>query len=105
MVTTVSAQDTRGDLEIRWDHNCEGISACLTVQEARLLHRQLTVLLGEFTGIDNEVEDQEPVNDDGVSWPAPEWVRQALKHGFPSRSERVDSRENHSGTTGPEGVK
>ncbi|WP_327144371.1 hypothetical protein [Nocardia sp. NBC_01327] len=108
-VELLSESDIRGDIEIRWKiASFEGVLADLTVSEARTLRDNLTAAITEFeesnhSGIDNEVEDQDSINDDGSS-PAPAWVRDAQKYGLPSPFERVAAQENQSATRGPEGV-
>ncbi|MGW4351838.1 hypothetical protein ACWELJ_07060 [Nocardia sp. NPDC004582] len=73
-VELLPAEDTRGDIEIRWhlDPDWEGALADLTLTEARTLRDKLTAAIVRFEGIpnsgviDNEVGDAAPVNVDGT---------------------------------------
>ncbi|AYF78022.1 hypothetical protein D7D52_34110 [Nocardia yunnanensis] len=72
MVRLLSADDIRGDLEIRWYVDIfEGVLADLTIDEARTLRDRLVAVITEFEGpvsavSDNDVDDTDTVNADGT---------------------------------------
>ncbi|MFC9995846.1 hypothetical protein [Nocardia sp. NPDC127526] len=67
-VETLEADDSRGDIAIRWNRAINnGVSACLRLDEAQVLHRQLANAIATFTGIDNDVDTPVTVNVDGIA--------------------------------------
>ncbi|QVI24134.1 hypothetical protein KHQ06_15960 [Nocardia tengchongensis] len=79
-VELLSAEDCRGDIQIRWrfDTTFEGMFANLSVGEARTLRDNLTAAIATFEpittagDIDNEVDDAAPVTVDGTVLTSPE---------------------------------
>lgn len=72
-VALLPTGDVRGDIEIRWRVTFyDGVRADLTVSEARTLRDNLTRVINQYFGIDNDVENPDTSTDAGAAGFEPE---------------------------------